>query len=35
MRGMMSDLEVKMVVMLGMVKMVIKMFLPTPRRSRW
>jgi hypothetical protein len=30
MRGMMSDLKVEMVLMLGM-----KMLLPTPRRSWW
>jgi hypothetical protein len=35
MRGMTLDLEVEMVLMLGMVKMAIKMLLPTTRRSRW
>jgi hypothetical protein len=35
MRGMTSDREVKMVLMLGMVKMVMKMLLPMPRRSWW
>jgi hypothetical protein len=35
MRGMTSNLEVEMVLMLGMMKMVTKMLLPAPRRSRW
>jgi hypothetical protein len=35
MRGMTSDLKVEMVLMMGMVRMVMKMLLPTPRRSRW
>jgi hypothetical protein len=35
MRGMTSNLEVEMVLMLGMMKMVMKMLLATPRRSRW
>jgi hypothetical protein len=35
MRGMTSNLEVEMVLMLGMMKMVMKMLLTTPRRSRW
>jgi hypothetical protein len=35
MRGMSSNLEVEMVLMLGMVKMVMKIILPMPRRSRW
>jgi hypothetical protein len=34
MRGMMSNIEVELVLMLGMVKMVMKMLLFTPRRSR-
>jgi hypothetical protein len=32
MRGMMSNLEMEMVLMLGMMKMVMKMLLPMPRR---
>jgi hypothetical protein len=35
MRGVTSNLEVEMVLMLGMMKMVTKMLLPMPRRSRW
>jgi hypothetical protein len=35
MRGMMSNIEVEMVLMLGMMKMVMKMHLPMPRKSRW
>jgi hypothetical protein len=35
MRGMMSNLKVEMVLTLGMMNMVMKMLLPTPRRSRW
>jgi hypothetical protein len=35
MRGMMLNLEVEMVLMLGMVLMVMKMLLPMARRSRW
>jgi hypothetical protein len=34
MREVLSDLEVEMVLMLGTVKMVMKMLLPTPRRSQ-
>jgi hypothetical protein len=33
MRGVTSDLKVEMVLMMGMVRMVMKMLLPTPRRS--
>jgi hypothetical protein len=35
MRGMLLDLEVEMVLMLGMVNMVMKIILPRRRRSRW
>jgi hypothetical protein len=35
MRATTSDLEVEMVLMLGMVKTMMKMLFPMPRRSRW
>jgi hypothetical protein len=35
MRGMTLNLKVEMVLMLGMMKMVMKILLPTPRRSQW
>jgi hypothetical protein len=35
MRGMMSNLEVEMVLMLEMMKMLMKKLLLMPRRSRW
>jgi hypothetical protein len=35
MRGMMSDLEMEMVLIVVMVKMVVKMILPTQGRSWW
>jgi hypothetical protein len=35
MRGMTSNLEVEMMLMLGVMKMATKMLLPTTKRSQW
>jgi hypothetical protein len=35
MRGMTSNIEVEIVLMLGIMKMVMKMLPPMPRRSQW